>query len=72
VTGGGRRSRRHLGPRWATRYHPRRRRPVNRRALVVLLSVLAAALAVTLWLVAELRTAAGSSGPPPATATAPR
>jgi hypothetical protein len=45
---------------------------VNRRALVVLLSVLAAALAVTLWLVAELRTAAGSSGPPPATATAPR
>jgi hypothetical protein len=41
---------------------------VNRRALVVLMSVLAAALAVTLWLVAELRTAAGSSGPPPAAA----
>ncbi len=42
---------------------------MNRRALVVLLSVLAAALAVTLWLVAELRTAAGSSGPPPAATT---
>jgi hypothetical protein len=35
---------------------------MNRRALVVLLAVLAAALAVTLWLVAELKTAASSSG----------
>jgi hypothetical protein len=37
---------------------------MNRRALVVLLVVLAAALAVTLWLVAELKTAARSSGAP--------
>jgi len=45
--------------------------PVNRRALLVLLSVTAAALAVTLWLVAELGTAAGSSGPAPAERAAP-
>ena len=37
---------------------------MNRRALVVLLVVLAAALAVTLWLVAELKIAASSSGAP--------
>jgi hypothetical protein len=37
---------------------------MNRRAIFVLLAALAAALAVTLWLVAELKTAADSSGPP--------
>jgi hypothetical protein len=37
---------------------------MNRRAIAVLLAVLAAALAVTLWLVAELRTAAASSPAP--------
>ncbi len=37
---------------------------MNRRAILVLVAVLAAALAVTLWLVAELKTAADSSGPP--------
>jgi hypothetical protein len=43
---------------------------MNRRAISVLLAVLAAALAVTLWLVAELRTAASSS--PPAAESSPR
>jgi hypothetical protein len=41
---------------------------MNRRALFVLIATLGAALAVMLWLVAEMRTAAGSAGPPPATA----
>jgi hypothetical protein len=41
---------------------------MNRRALLALLTVAVAALAVTLWLVAELRTAATSSGPPPTAA----
>jgi hypothetical protein len=44
---------------------------MNRRAVLVLLAVVSAALAVTLWLVAELRTAASSAGPAPA-ATGPR
>jgi hypothetical protein len=39
---------------------------VNRRALLVLVATFGAALAVMLWLVAEMRTAAGSAGPPPA------
>jgi hypothetical protein len=39
---------------------------VNRRATAVLVATFAAALAVMLWLVAELRTAAATSGPPPA------
>jgi hypothetical protein len=41
---------------------------MNRRALVVLVATFGAALAVMLWLVAEMRTAAGSAGPPPASA----
>jgi hypothetical protein len=41
---------------------------MNRRALYVLVATFAAALAVMLWLVAEMRTAAGSAGPPPASA----
>ena len=47
---------------------------MNRRATLVLVAVLAAALAVTLWLLAELKTAADSAGPPPpaATSTTPR
>ena len=44
---------------------------MNRRALLALLVVALAALAVTLWLVAELRTAATSSGPPPSAAPGP-
>jgi hypothetical protein len=43
---------------------------MNRRALLVLVAVAAAALAVTLWLVNELRTAAASSGPAPTSAPA--
>jgi hypothetical protein len=39
---------------------------MNRRAISVLLAVVAAALAVTLWLLAELKTAADSAGPAPA------
>jgi lipopolysaccharide export LptBFGC system permease protein LptF len=38
---------------------------VNRRATAVLLATFGAALAVMLWLVAEMRTAAATSGPPP-------
>jgi len=39
---------------------------MNRRALLVLVATFAAALAVTAWLVAEMRTAAATSGPPAA------
>jgi hypothetical protein len=38
---------------------------MNRRALLVLIATLAAALAVMAWLVTEMRSAAGSAGPPP-------
>jgi hypothetical protein len=37
---------------------------MNRRATAVLLTTFAAALAVMIWLVREMRTAAASSGPP--------
>jgi hypothetical protein len=40
---------------------------MNRRALLVLIVTFAAALAVMAWLVAEMRTAAASAGPAPAT-----
>ena len=40
---------------------------MNRRAIYVLLAASGAALAVTLWLVAELKTAAGSQGESAAT-----
>ncbi len=39
---------------------------MNRRAIYVLVATLGAALAVMLWLVAEMRTAAASAGPSPA------
>jgi hypothetical protein len=42
---------------------------MNRRATWVLLAAFGAALAVMLWLVAEMRTAAGSAGPAPAAAS---
>jgi hypothetical protein len=38
---------------------------MNRRAVLVLVVTFAAALGVMLWLVAEMRTAAASSGPAP-------
>ena len=41
---------------------------MNRRAVAVLLVTFGAALAVMVWLVAEMRTAAGSAGPTPAAA----
>jgi hypothetical protein len=41
---------------------------MNRRALHVLLATFGAALAVMLWLLAEMKTAADSAGPPPAPA----
>jgi hypothetical protein len=39
---------------------------VNRRAIAVLLVVIFAALAVTIWLAAEQHLAEATSGPPPA------
>jgi len=41
---------------------------MNRRATWVLVATFGAALAAMLWLVSEMRTAAGSAGPPPASA----
>jgi hypothetical protein len=42
---------------------------MNRRATWVLVATFGAALAVMFWLISEMRTAAGSAGPPPVPAT---
>ncbi len=42
---------------------------MNRRAIYVLVATLGAALAVMLWLVAEMKTAAASADPSPAPST---